>query len=172
MGEGDDRETMEDIEKPNWRQSIRSRFTKLGWRDYLTYAGVASIYIGVVVMMIILPIKLIPSGSAPATDGTVDPNVASNNNYLPASCPLYTVLADGKGLPLSTGPLRLPFQRPGDGCRTFTSSAMEKLITNITGRMVDKDLARLFENAYPNTLGILPLYIPNNRYYSLLVQSR
>ena len=139
------------MEKPNWRQSMRSTFKKLGWRDYLTYAGVSSIYVGALVTMIVLPIKLIPQTTS-ATD-TEDPNVASNNNYLPASCTLYTVLAEGNGLPLSEGPLRLPFQRPGADCRTFTSSAMEKLISNITSRMVDKDLARLFENAFPNTLG-------------------
>lgn len=29
---------------------------------------------------------------------------------------------------------------------------MEKVIEDVTSRMVDKDLARLFENAFPNTL--------------------
>lgn len=37
-------------------------------------------------------------------------------------------------------------------CRTFTSSAVEKVIEDITSRLVDKDLAQLFRNAYPNTL--------------------
>jgi hypothetical protein len=158
------------MEKPNWRQSMRSTFKKLGRRDYLTYAGVASIYIGALVMMIILPIKLIPQTTS--TTDTVDPNVVSNGNYLPAKCTLYTVLADGSGLPLSEGPLILPFQRPSADCRTFTSSAMEKLIGNITGRMVDKDLARLFENAFPNTLGGPLIVLANGRYNGVLVQSR
>ena len=46
----------------------------------------------------------------------------------------------------------MPFQRPSIHCRTFTSPHVEKIIDDITGKMVDKDLARLFENAFPNTL--------------------
>lgn len=37
-------------------------------------------------------------------------------------------------------------------CRTFTSSAVEKVIDDVTHRMIDKDLAMLFQNAFPNTL--------------------
>jgi meiotically up-regulated gene 157 (Mug157) protein len=48
--------------------------------------------------------------------------------------------------------MALPFQRPNILCRTFTSPLVEKVIEDITERMVDKDLARLFENAFPNTL--------------------
>jgi meiotically up-regulated gene 157 (Mug157) protein len=54
--------------------------------------------------------------------------------------------------PFSEGPLALPFQRPSLPCRTFTSPLVEKVIEEVTSRMVDKDLARLFENAFPNTL--------------------
>jgi uncharacterized protein len=46
----------------------------------------------------------------------------------------------------------LPFQRPVKECRTFHSEQVEKLIAHITNRMFDKDLARLFENCFPNTL--------------------
>jgi len=48
--------------------------------------------------------------------------------------------------------MSLPFQRPSIHCRTFSSPLVEKVIEDITGKMVDKDLARLFENAFPNTL--------------------
>ena len=48
--------------------------------------------------------------------------------------------------------MALPFQRPSIHCRTFSSPLVEKVIEDVTGRMVDKDLARLFENAFPNTL--------------------
>jgi meiotically up-regulated gene 157 (Mug157) protein len=48
--------------------------------------------------------------------------------------------------------MALPFQRPLIECRTFSSPLVEKVIENITSKMVDKDLARLFENAFPNTL--------------------
>ena len=54
--------------------------------------------------------------------------------------------------PLSKGPLALPYQRPSPHCRTFTSPSVEEVIEKITERMVDKDLARIFENAFPNTL--------------------
>jgi meiotically up-regulated gene 157 (Mug157) protein len=46
----------------------------------------------------------------------------------------------------------LPYQRPSIHCRTFNSPLVEKVIKDITERMVDKDMARLFENAFPNTL--------------------
>nr|GAT45504.1 predicted protein [Mycena chlorophos] len=52
----------------------------------------------------------------------------------------------------STGPLALPYMRPDVGCRTFNSSAVETLIDHLVGRMKDPDLARLFQNTYPNTL--------------------
>ena len=54
--------------------------------------------------------------------------------------------------PLSKGPLALPYQRPSPHCRTFASPSVEEVIEKITGHMVDKDLARIFENAFPNTL--------------------
>jgi uncharacterized protein len=54
--------------------------------------------------------------------------------------------------PYSNGPLELPFQRPAKQCRTFESDLVEKVIDDINQRMTDKDLARLFENAFPNTL--------------------
>lgn len=54
--------------------------------------------------------------------------------------------------PLSEGPLALPYQRPSPYCRTFSSPLVEKVIEDVTSRMRDKDLARIFENAFPNTL--------------------
>ena len=48
--------------------------------------------------------------------------------------------------------MSLPFQRPSIHCRTFTSMIVEEVIEDIKGRMENKDLARLFENAFPNTL--------------------
>ncbi|KAH0547724.1 hypothetical protein FGG08_000214 [Glutinoglossum americanum] len=43
-------------------------------------------------------------------------------------------------------------QRPSPKCRTFSSPYVEEVIKNVTSRMKDKDLSRLFENAFPNTL--------------------
>ncbi|KAI4152577.1 MAG: hypothetical protein LQ341_000684 [Variospora aurantia] len=54
--------------------------------------------------------------------------------------------------PLSNGPLSLPYQRPAPHCRTFSSPLVERVIEDLTSRMKDKDLARIFENAFPNTL--------------------
>lgn len=48
--------------------------------------------------------------------------------------------------------MALPYQRPSKHCRTFESPLVEKVIDDITSRMEDKDLARVFENAFPNTL--------------------
>lgn len=53
--------------------------------------------------------------------------------------------------PLTEGPLALPFQRPDPRCRTFRSDTIEKVIRDVTSRMKDVDLARLFENAFPST---------------------
>lgn len=48
--------------------------------------------------------------------------------------------------------MHLPFQRPSEECRTFSSPLVEKVIQDMNRKMLDKDLARLFENAFPNTL--------------------
>ncbi|KFG78879.1 hypothetical protein MANI_111637 [Metarhizium anisopliae] len=67
------------------------------------------------------------------------------------ACPDYASYASYPHKPLSTGPLALPFQRPERRCRTFHSDEIERVITDITTRMKDPDLARLFENAFPST---------------------
>lgn len=48
--------------------------------------------------------------------------------------------------------MNLPYQRPDEACRTFTSGSVERVIEDVTSRLVDKDLAQLFRNAFPNTL--------------------
>jgi uncharacterized protein len=48
--------------------------------------------------------------------------------------------------------MHLPYQRPSAHCRTFESDLVEKIIKDINETMVDRDLARIFENAFPNTL--------------------
>lgn len=68
---------------------------------------------------------------------------------------LFWALADNStndSPPYSDGPMALPFQRPAPICRTFTSDAVEKVIQDMNDKIKDKDLARLFENAFPNTL--------------------
>ncbi|KAL9099514.1 MAG: hypothetical protein Q9163_004994 [Psora crenata] len=68
------------------------------------------------------------------------------------ACPDYKHYAIALHRPLSKGPLGLPYQRPSPHCRTFSSPLVEKIIEDLTARMEDKDLARIFENAFPNTL--------------------
>lgn len=69
-----------------------------------------------------------------------------------AACPDYKNYATRHHSPASKGPMELPFQRPSKYCRTFESPMVEKVIEYMNEHMVDKDLARLFENAFPNTL--------------------
>ena len=68
------------------------------------------------------------------------------------ACPDYKHYAIVAHRPLSNGPLALPYQRPSPHCRTFSSPAVEQIIEAVTAKMEDKDLARMFENAFPNTL--------------------
>ncbi|KAF2829233.1 hypothetical protein CC86DRAFT_368285 [Ophiobolus disseminans] len=69
-----------------------------------------------------------------------------------AACPDYKNYAMRPHPPYGKGPLELPFQRPSKYCRTFESPLVEKVIGDMNKKIVDKDLARLFENAFPNTL--------------------
>ncbi|CBX93974.1 hypothetical protein IAQ61_003848 [Plenodomus lingam] len=77
---------------------------------------------------------------------------AINPNKYRAACPDYKHYATWRHEPFSDGPLELPFQRPSKYCRTFQSPLVERVIEDFKEKIVDKDLARLFENAFPNTL--------------------
>ncbi|UNI24933.1 hypothetical protein JDV02_010649 [Purpureocillium takamizusanense] len=74
------------------------------------------------------------------------------HNRTPASCPDYFEYSKEPHKPLSEGRLALPFMRPSPECRTFNSSAVEKVIRDIKSRLQDPDLARLFENTFASTL--------------------
>ncbi|KAH9844064.1 Six-hairpin glycosidase-like protein [Rhodofomes roseus] len=69
-----------------------------------------------------------------------------------AQCPDYTTYSQSPQGNPSTGPLALPYMRPDPACRTFNSTAVEDVIANMTSRLKDPDIARLFENTFPNTL--------------------
>ncbi|KAI9756063.1 MAG: pre-rRNA-processing protein esf1 [Chaenotheca gracillima] len=68
------------------------------------------------------------------------------------ACPDFTHYSVYPHRPFSTGPMALPYQRPSIHCRTFASPLVEKIIEDFSSRMEDQDLARIFENAFPNTL--------------------
>ncbi|KAK3669572.1 hypothetical protein LTR78_010572 [Recurvomyces mirabilis] len=69
-----------------------------------------------------------------------------------AACPAYEQYARFPHHPYSNGPMQLPYQRPSVHCRTFQSDLVEKIISDLNATMIDRDLARIFENAFPNTL--------------------
>lgn len=69
-----------------------------------------------------------------------------------AQCPDYTDYSTERHLPYSNGTFQLSYMRPDPACRTFNSSAVEAIITEMQSIITDPDLYRLFENAYPNTL--------------------
>ncbi|KAL5115687.1 hypothetical protein ACEQ8H_006399 [Pleosporales sp. CAS-2024a] len=68
------------------------------------------------------------------------------------SCPEYIDYATKSHEPLTTGKYKLPYQRPSEACRTFKSKRLEDVVSRMQTVIKDPDLARLFENAYPNTL--------------------
>lgn len=67
-------------------------------------------------------------------------------------CPDYKTYAARPHPPYTSGTYALPFQRPKLECRLFQSQAVENVIQELIGKIENPDLARLFENAYPNTL--------------------
>ncbi|KAK3903593.1 hypothetical protein C8A05DRAFT_32662 [Staphylotrichum tortipilum] len=68
------------------------------------------------------------------------------------SCPDYSSFSQSRHEPFSSGRYALSSARPSPSCRTFTSPALEALLTNVSASISDPDLARLFTNTYPNTL--------------------
>ncbi|OJJ97194.1 hypothetical protein ASPACDRAFT_124038 [Aspergillus aculeatus ATCC 16872] len=87
-----------------------------------------------------------------ASIGATGATVRDEQAILRRSCPDYLSYSSVGHAPYSGGALNLPFQRPSVECRTFSSPAVETVIEDVTSRMVDKDLAQLFRNAFPNTL--------------------
>ncbi|KAA8915276.1 hypothetical protein TRICI_002633 [Trichomonascus ciferrii] len=79
-----------------------------------------------------------------------------------SDCPRFTDYANTTHPPFSDGPLKLPYQRPDDRCRTFYSPIVEKVIEEFKKKIEDPDLARLFENTFPNTLDTTIRWHVNN----------
>ena len=69
-----------------------------------------------------------------------------------AQCPDYLDYSSQYHAPFSSGRYNLSYQRPEPACRTFNSSGVEDAISRTMAEISDPDLARLFQNAYPNTL--------------------
>ncbi|KIM45997.1 glycoside hydrolase family 125 protein [Hebeloma cylindrosporum] len=86
-----------------------------------------------------------------------------------AQCPDYTSYAQIPHDPRSTGPLALPYMRPTPACRTFNSTAVEKVITDMKSLLKDPDLARLFENTFPNTLDTTVKYFNQSENLAFII---
>ncbi|KAK0755735.1 hypothetical protein N5P37_011698 [Trichoderma harzianum] len=83
--------------------------------------------------------------------GAVTPVFGRGDSQIPFNyadaCPDYALYASYP----HSGPLALPYQRPSPQCRTFHSDEIERVIEEVTSRIKDPDLARLFENTFPST---------------------
>ena len=109
--------------------------------------------------------------------------VFSLGAHAQAQCPDYSSFSQVPQGNASSGPLKLPFMRPSPECRTFTSPAVEvgsifmaqasylmlypqskQVITDMKARLKDPDLARLFENTFPNTLGMIRHFCHHRRH--------
>jgi hypothetical protein len=71
-----------------------------------------------------------------------------------AQCPDYLNYANEPHPPFTTGKYKLPFQRPTVACRTVNNTDLENEINRLKDVISDPDLSRLFENSWPNTLGM------------------
>ncbi|KAI0897165.1 glycoside hydrolase family 125 protein [Annulohypoxylon nitens] len=108
----------------------------------------ASVYSSLLVASLFSTFAL---GSGPQPHAYGQEQIPLNDFQYQEACPDYTQYSAYPHRPLSDGPLALPFQRPDPRCRTFHSDAIEQVIQDVTSRMKDPDLARLFENAFPST---------------------
>lgn len=84
---------------------------------------------------------------------------AGNRGSLQGKCPDYMQYASEphykKNDDLES---KLPYQRPMQHCRTFHSDLIESLINYLKPKFKDADIARLFENSFPNTLDTTVLF--------------
>ncbi|KAJ1311495.1 hypothetical protein OPQ81_009982 [Rhizoctonia solani] len=86
-----------------------------------------------------------------------------------AQCEDYTTYSGKpRGTP-STGVLGLPFMRPPPECRTFNSSSVETVIDQMKKRLKDPDVARLFENTFPNTLDTTVKYFSKENNLAFII---
>ncbi|KAJ7023625.1 Six-hairpin glycosidase-like protein [Mycena alexandri] len=69
-----------------------------------------------------------------------------------AQCPDFTTYSQSPQGNPSSGPLKLPYMRPSPGPSSSSTPSTEKVIVDMKARLKDPDIARLFENTFPNTL--------------------
>ena len=88
---------------------------------------------------------------APPTDTSDDEAEDSSSDGL-EPCISYSSYARQVHEPLSEGKFALAYQRPPPHCRTFNSTLAEAELARVKPLIADADLARVFENTFPNTL--------------------
>ncbi|KAI5844985.1 hypothetical protein DFP73DRAFT_477216 [Morchella snyderi] len=104
-----------------------------------------------VLLSSILILGILWSNSASAAE--INRRSSQAQSYIRrGACPDYKDYSTVRHPPYTTGTYQLPFQRPAQECRLFTSDAVEDVISTMTANMADPDMARLFENCFPNTL--------------------
>ncbi|KAF8138188.1 Six-hairpin glycosidase-like protein [Boletus edulis] len=86
-----------------------------------------------------------------------------------AGCPDYSTYSQTPHGNPSAGPLGLPFMRPNPACRTFNSTSVEKVILDMNARLKDPDIARLFENTFPNTLDTTVKYFSKDENLAFII---
>ncbi|KAI0320258.1 Six-hairpin glycosidase-like protein [Amylostereum chailletii] len=101
--------------------------------------------------------------------GLVLPALVAGGGSVMAQCRDYTTFSQTPQGNASTGPLSLPFMRPPVECRTFNSSAVEKVVEDMKARLKDPDLARLFENTFPNTLDTTVKYFDASQNLAFII---
>ncbi|OZJ05808.1 hypothetical protein BZG36_00875 [Bifiguratus adelaidae] len=83
------------------------------------------------------------------------PHVESHRQWSPALPVNYPVLTPFP-------PLRLPHARPPLEDRLFHSTVIEDVITEVTAKLSNSDLATMFENCFPNTLDTTIAFFDKN----------
>lgn len=86
-----------------------------------------------------------------------------------AQCPDYTGYSQQPHGEPSSGPVRLPFMRPDPACRTFNSTAVEKVIADMKLLLKDPDIIRLFENTFPSTLDTTVRYYSKEQNLAFII---
>ncbi len=89
---------------------------------------------------------------------------AGINHFFEGKCPSYLDYSTVRHPPYSVGPLKLPYQRPQEHCIKFKSPEVEEIIKDFNERIENPDLARLFENTFPNTLDTTVLWHTDSDY--------
>ncbi|KAH8880258.1 hypothetical protein GQ53DRAFT_755240 [Thozetella sp. PMI_491] len=109
------------------------------------------------------------AAGSPASGDTLAYQAYTPQNRTAASCPSYNDYSQEPHGPFSSGVLGLPNMRPSPECRTFNSSAVEKVIRDIQARVRDPDLATLFANTFPSTLDTTVKYFDPDRNLAFII---